>query len=85
MTLEVRRSGPMAEIVVSDQGSGIPESDINQIFERSVSRRQDGGEEHDGLGLWIVRRNAEAMGGRVWAANCPDGGLVVTVALPLVG
>ncbi|MEO0034669.1 MAG: hypothetical protein RLZZ501_692 [Pseudomonadota bacterium] len=82
VTLEVRRSGPMAEMILSDQGPGIPELDINQIFERSVSRRQDGAE-HDGLGLWIVRRNAEAMGGRAWAANRPDGGLIVTVALPL--
>jgi two-component system sensor histidine kinase ChvG len=85
VTVEVRRAGTMAEMVVADQGPGILESDINQIFERSVSRRQDGGEEHDGLGLWIVRRNAEAMGGRAWAANRPDGGLVVTVALPLAG
>jgi two-component system sensor histidine kinase ChvG len=84
VTLEVRRAGTMAEMVVSDQGTGIAEADLDTIFERYVSGR-DGGAEHDGLGLWIVRRNAEAMGGRVWAANCPDGGLIVTVALPLAG
>lgn len=84
VTLEVRRAGTMAEMVVSDQGTGIAEADLDTIFERYVSGR-DGGEEHDGLGLWIVRRNAEAMGGRAWAANRPDGGLIVTVALPLAG
>ncbi|WP_242390553.1 sensor histidine kinase [Pararhodospirillum photometricum] len=84
VTLEVRRAGTMAEMAVSDQGTGIAEADLDTIFERYVSGR-DGGKEHDGLGLWIVRRNAEAMGGRVWAANRPDGGLIVTVALPLAG
>ena len=37
---------------------------------------------HAGLGLWIVRRNVEALGGRVSAANRAGGGLSVTVTLP---
>jgi two-component system sensor histidine kinase ChvG len=38
---------------------------------------------HFGIGLWIVRRNVEAIGGRVWAENGEDRGLKVTMRLPL--
>jgi two-component system sensor histidine kinase ChvG len=38
---------------------------------------------HFGIGLWIVRRYIEAVGGKVWAENRPAGGLKVTVTLPI--
>ncbi len=38
---------------------------------------------HLGIGLWIVRRNLEAVGGSVWAENRPGGGLAVVMDLPL--
>jgi two-component system sensor histidine kinase ChvG len=38
-----------------------------------------------GLGLWIVRRNVEALGGRVSAFNRADGGLCVRITLPCNG
>jgi len=40
---------------------------------------------HFGIGLWIVRRNVEAFGGRVRAENRQDGGFRMTVALPVAG
>ncbi|MGE5504426.1 MAG: sensor histidine kinase [Actinomycetota bacterium] len=70
---------PPATIVVSDQGPGVPDDRLDTIFGRHVSTRADG--PHYGLGLWLVRRNAEAMGGRAWARNRPEGGLAVTVEL----
>lgn len=36
-----------------------------------------------GLGLAIVRRNIELMGGRVSARNRPEGGIEVTLSLPI--
>jgi two-component system sensor histidine kinase ChvG len=42
-----------------------------------------GGPSHFGIGLWLVRRNVEALGGRVWAENRSGGGLRVTVELPI--
>ena len=38
---------------------------------------------HPGIGLWIVRRNLEAVGGKVRAENRPAGGLSITMLLPL--
>ncbi|MBI3452744.1 MAG: ATP-binding protein, partial [Rhodospirillales bacterium] len=38
--------------------------------------------QHFGIGLWIVRRNVETLGGRVAATNRPGGGLSVRIELP---
>jgi two-component system sensor histidine kinase ChvG len=38
---------------------------------------------HLGIGLWIVRRNLEAVGGLVWAENRREGGLSLVMDLPL--
>ena len=89
VVMELRPEAGLARLCVMDQGSGVAESELERIFERHLSRRPDrggetGGHEHYGLGLWIVRRNAEAMGGRAWAATVPGGGLAVTVSIPLV-
>ena len=79
-------------ITVEDQGPGVPEDKLEQIFERYYSERGvtgdesalDPGEAHFGIGLWIVRRNVEAIGGSVAAENGPGGGLRVRLRLPSV-
>jgi two-component system, OmpR family, sensor histidine kinase ChvG len=38
---------------------------------------------HAGLGLWIVRRNVETLGGRVQARNRDEGGFSIQVVLPV--
>ncbi len=73
--LHVRRHGTV-ELVVSDQGPGIPDS---HLLERGVS-----GGSSSGLGADIVRRTAEAGGGGAsWEAG-RTGGTVVRIVLPLV-
>lgn len=80
------------ELQIDDEGPGIDPRKIDRIFERYFSLRPrepndaaaiGGG--HAGLGLWIVRRNVEALGGKVGAANRLGGGLSVTVTLPCNG
>lgn len=94
----------VARLVVRDRGPGVPDGQLEHIFERYVSLRGDtavraaqgeadseatGGEAaektaaHLGIGLWIVRRNLEAVGGSVHARNLPEGGLEVTMTLPI--
>ncbi|MEQ8967697.1 MAG: HAMP domain-containing sensor histidine kinase [Azospirillaceae bacterium] len=65
-----------------------PESEMEGEADAQSGRGADAApgqaqDQHFGIGLWIVRRNVEAIGGRVWAENRPAGGLKVTVSLPL--
>lgn len=89
----LQRRPTTAEFSVRDLGPGVPAEDLERIFERRFSNREPaapeatlGGEAatfHAGIGLWVVRRNVEAIGGRVWAERAPGGGLVMRVRLPL--
>ncbi len=73
-----------ARIEVRDAGPGIPEGEIDGLFERFT--RLDGSRSRAsggvGLGLAICRAIATAHGGRVSARNRPDGGAVFSVSLP---
>lgn len=84
-------SGETADLQIDDEGPGVDPSKIAYMFERYFSSRpRDAAEAdtqpsgHAGLGLWIVRRNVEALGGRVGAANRIGGGLSVTITLPRI-
>lgn len=88
--VDLKIYGRQAVLSVRDRGPGVPAQHLERIFERYVSLRdEDGGEQpagasqHRGIGLWIVRRNLEAVGGGVRAENAPGGGLRVIVRLPL--
>jgi two-component system, OmpR family, sensor kinase len=71
-------------IVVRDRGPGVPESELERIFEPfhriADSRERDSG--GDGIGLAITARVIKAHGGYARAANAPGGGLCVTLELP---
>src|SRR5690606_8427852 len=72
------------QLTIRDHGIGISEGDqarLFQRFERTVSKRHYGGL---GLGLWVTRHVAEAMGGSVEVASAPDAGSTFTVRLPRV-
>lgn len=81
-------SGPIevtvadGRLTVRDHGPGIPESELEHVFDRfhrGAGVRDIPG---SGLGLAIVRQVAEAHGGSAEAANAPDGGALVTFRLP---
>jgi two-component system, OmpR family, phosphate regulon sensor histidine kinase PhoR len=71
-------------ITVSDEGPGIPESDLSRIFERfyRVDKARSVESGGTGLGLSIVKHLVELLGGDVWAANRPGGGAIFTLSLP---
>lgn len=68
-----------AEVAVEDEGPGVAEADLPQVFEPYFSRK-DGG---IGLGLAMVKRIAEEHGGSVGATNRPGAGASFRIILPL--
>ncbi len=65
---------PAAEIVVEDDGPGIPPENLETVFERFYTQRPAGAAfgSHSGLGLSIARQIVEAHGGRIYAENRRD-------------
>jgi two-component system osmolarity sensor histidine kinase EnvZ len=85
VAVTVRRDGPVAEIVVDDDGPGIPAArreDVFRPFMRLEASRnpKTGGA---GLGLTIARDIARGHGGDVLLSDSPMGGLRARVRLPL--
>ena len=74
-----------AVVVVEDTGQGLPEADLEAVFEpfrrAEPSRSRDTG--GAGLGLAVARGIARAHGGDVTLSNRPDGGLAARLTLPL--
>jgi two-component system sensor histidine kinase ChvG len=80
------------EFSLSDEGPGVPPELLDRIFDRNFSTRQlraqsdeqrsEGTSWHAGIGLWVVRRNIDAMNGWVYAENNPDRGLTIRFTLP---
>jgi two-component system sensor histidine kinase ChvG len=71
-----RRIGTEIQIAVEDEGPGIPEENLERIFERFYTDRpQENFGQNSGLGLNISRQIVVAHGGRLWAENRPPAGL----------
>ncbi len=84
-----RHGQPSLLVLVEDEGPGIPEDNLETVFERFYTERPKGAAfgTHSGLGLAISRQIVQAHGGRIIASNRrgPDGevaGACFTVELP---
>ncbi len=70
VTVAARRVGPDIQIAVEDEGPGIPEENLERIFERFYTDRpQESFGQNSGLGLNISRQIVAAHGGRLYAEN----------------
>lgn len=90
VNVRLQSAGKLYRITVEDCGPGVPEPELNNIFEPfyrvdRARQRETGG---FGLGLSIARRAIERHGGRIRAENRPGSegsGLRVTIELPAEG
>ena len=75
----------LAEILVSDNGPGVPEEEQSRLFDpfTHLSPRPTGGESSNGLGLSITKTLVEAMGGTVSFQNRVNGGAEFKVELTI--
>lgn len=89
VALRGREAGAEIELVVEDEGPGIPDARLEGIFDRFYSERPRGERfgEHSGLGLSISKQIVEGLRGRITAENRRDAegrvlGARFTVRLP---
>ena len=85
--VSLHRRENWVELVVADNGPGIPEADIPRIFERfyRVDKARSRAAGGTGLGLSIVSDTVCKRGGTVEVANRPEGGAVFTARWPWKG
>jgi len=83
-TIRVTDAADRLQICIRDEGPGIPESELERVFEPfhrlEASRSRDTG--GTGLGLSIARNVARAHGGDIVLRNVPEGGLEAMLSLP---
>jgi signal transduction histidine kinase len=81
------RESDQAAVLIDDDGPGLPDAELETVFEpfhraeRSRNRETGGA----GLGLTVARQAARAAGGDVTLGNRPQGGLTAKLQLPLAG
>ena len=83
IAVKLAPNGSRAELSVSDDGPGIPEGELNRIFERFYQADPARAGEGTGLGLAIARWIVREHDGLIEARNNDQGGATFRVALPL--
>jgi signal transduction histidine kinase len=75
--------GPAFHCTVSDNGVGIPEAELEKIFDKfTQSSKTNTGAGGSGLGLAICREIIHLHGGVIWAAASPSGGASIHFVIP---
>ena len=75
--------GPAFHCTVSDNGVGIPEAELEAIFDKfTQSSKTNTGAGGSGLGLAICREIIHLHGGIIWAAASPSGGASIHFVIP---
>jgi signal transduction histidine kinase len=80
--IRAEQEGDLAALIVADQGKGIDKADQDRIFGKfeRVDQNEPGG---TGLGLYISRRLARAMGGDITVDSAPGMGARFVLTLPV--
>jgi signal transduction histidine kinase len=73
------RDGARALVWVQDSGPGVPQEQLDTVFDSFSTSKADG----LGMGLAACRRIIEAHGSRIWAENPEGGGARFSFTLPL--
>ena len=85
ITAAVQRTDDYVEIVISDNGPGVPAYALDRVFDRFYSlQRPDTGKKSSGLGLTFAREVAILHGGKVTIDNDRETGATATLSLPFV-
>lgn len=78
-----KREGNTLFLIIQDEGIGIPEDDKRHMFDRFFRASNAGNAQGTGLGLNIVKRYVELLGGTISFTSEQKKGSIFTVAIPL--
>lgn len=78
--LSIRQVEEILVVTVGDDGPGVPEEDLERVFDPFFTNRPDGG--GTGLGLYLSRRMIEEAEGTLTVENREGGGAVFTMTVP---
>ncbi|NIG54419.1 ATP-binding protein [Chitinophaga sp. Cy-1792] len=86
ITLHASGKDGQLTIAVLDQGTGIPEEQLDLIFEKYFSMATNPNQimNSSGVGLAFTKKAVELLGGEILVSNRPEGGAVFEVVMPLV-
>ncbi len=87
MTDDPAAASSFVEIIISDDGSGIPGNELDKVFEAFYRPQADRSRESGGagLGLSIAKKAVLVHQGEIFAKNLQPNGLQVTIRLPYLG
>ena len=81
--IEAQTDADHLEIRVLDRGRGIPDEELERVFDKCFRGMSSGAPMGTGLGLSICKGFVEAHNGRIVAKNRPLGGAEVAIFLPV--
>ena len=81
VTVSTAQTGETVELIVSDNGSGLPDEDLSRAAARFWRAQDDGS--GTGLGLAIAAEIAAGHGGAIGVERAPEGGLLIRYRLPV--
>lgn len=84
VSLETRPECDFVEVIVTNQGRGIPPDQLGSVFDKFTRTRdaRDSAQPGLGLGLYIAKRLVEAHEGRIWAESVPGKSVSFHFTLP---
>lgn len=83
ITLSVEVNGSNMDVMVYDNGPGLPVGKEESLFEKFTRGERESSKPGVGLGLAICRAIIEAHKGKIHAGVSPDGGACIVISLPL--
>ena len=81
--IKAQQVGREIEIEFADHGIGIPPQDLPHVFDKFYRGQGNQRVSGTGLGLSICKGIVESHGGHIVAENCPGGGTVIKITLPI--
>lgn len=85
LTFSYKVTGNSLQLVVADNGIGVPEGELSNLFSKfyRASNAQNHQTEGTGLGLYIVKQSVEKMGGQISVESSENEGAKFVVDLPI--